>query len=347
MRGLAKTSRSSGNMELIDIERPNPGCDEVLIEVDYAGLCGSDAGIYRFKSAFERMELPTIIGHEYTGRVVEAGAEVTKFAPGDRVVERPIRGCGDCYQCEIGQENVCQNMALTGIDHNGAYAGYVTAPESALHSVPDDVEPRHAALVEPTAITTRAVIRNSRVAPGDRVLVAGPGPMGVLTAQVADAQGAEVVVAGVGRDTSYRLPLAEKLGFPALNIEDDDLEDYRDALTDGVGYDVVFDTTGHPSGLPMAAEEVRKGGQIVLVGQTGEATMDFTPLVRSEIDLQCTYSAMYEDFERALRLIGSGDVDHETFLDDRFSLLEAEEAFETFLEGETCKPIFDVSVLRD
>ncbi|WP_323174479.1 alcohol dehydrogenase catalytic domain-containing protein [Natrialba sp. PRR66] len=347
MRGLAKTSRQQGAMELVDRERPAPEPDEALIEVDYAGLCGSDAGIYEFESAFERMELPTVIGHEYTGRIIETGDDVTNFAVGDRVVERPIRGCGECYQCQIGEENVCQNAVITGVDHDGAYAGYVSVPETALHPVPDDVEPKHAALVEPTSIGARAVIENSRVSPGDRVMVAGPGPIGQLTAQIARAQGGEVVLAGVGQDAEYRLPLAEELGFETINIEDDDLEARRDELTDGVGYDVVFDTTGHPSGLPMAVDEVRKGGQIVLVGQTGETTMPYSPLVRAEIDLQCSYASMYEDFERSLRLIASGDVDHATFLDDRFSLLEADEAFETFLAGGTCKPVFDASVLRD
>ncbi|MBV0902704.1 zinc-dependent alcohol dehydrogenase [Haloarcula salina] len=346
MRGLAKTAPEAGSMELIDVDRPTPAADEVLIEVDYAGLCGSDAGIYQFKSAFERMNFPTIIGHEYTGSVVELGADVTRFDVGDQVIERPIRGCGECYQCEIGMENICQDTELTGIDHDGAYAQYVVAPETSLQAVPSHVSPRHAALVEPTAICTRAVIENSRVSPGDRVLVAGPGPMGLLSAQIADAQGGEVVVAGVGQDTNYRLPLAGDLGFPTINIEEEDLAAYREDRTDGVGYDVVFDTTGHPSGLPMAAREVRKGGQIVLVGQTGETSMEYTPLVRAEVELQCTYGAMYRDFDRALRLIGSGDVDHETFLDDRFSLLDADEAFEAFLAGETCKPVFDVSVLR-
>ena len=347
MRGLAKTGRGPGNMTLIEVETPEPADDEVLISVDYAGLCGSDAGIYEFKAAFERMDPPTIIGHEYTGRIVEVGDDVTHFAPGERVVERPIHGCGECYQCQSGMENVCKNTRLTGIDHDGAYAGYITAPEDSLQSVPEGVDPRHAALAEPTAVCTRAVIENSRVVAGDRVLVAGPGPIGLLTAQVAEAQGAEVTVAGVGPDTSYRLPLAEELGIPAVNVEETDLDAYRDAFTDGIGYDIVFDTTGHPSGLTMAAEEVRKGGQIVLVGQPGETTLSYTPLVRAEVDLQCSYSAMYRDFDRAFRLSASGDVDHETFLDDRFSLLDSEEAFESFLAGETCKPVFDVSVLRD
>ena len=347
MRGLAKTTRASGGMELLDLDRPTPAADEALVEVDYAGLCGSDAGIYEYKPAFERMDPPTVIGHEYTGRVVELGEEVTSFSVGERVVERPIRGCGECYQCQSGMENICQRIELTGIDHDGAYAGYVAVPADSLQSVPDGVDPRHAALAEPTAVCTRAVIENSRVGAGDRVLVAGPGPIGLLTAQVADAEGANVTVAGVGPDTAYRLPLAEELGFPAINIEETDLTAYREEFTDGVGYDVVFDTTGHPSGLPMAAEEVRKGGQIVLVGQAGETSMPTTPIVRAEVDIQCSYSAMFRDFDRAFRLMATGDLDHETFLDDRFSLLDAEAAFEAFLNGETCKPVFDVSVLRE
>ncbi|MGB9955433.1 zinc-dependent alcohol dehydrogenase [Haloferax prahovense] len=345
MRGLAKVERSSGAMEFVERQKPEPGAGEVLVEVDYAGLCGSDAGIYEFESAFERMELPTVIGHEYAGRVVEVGDGVTEFGVGDRVVERPIRGCGECYQCRIGEENVCQDAVITGVDHDGAYERFIAVPERALHPIPDDVEQRHAAVAEPTSIAARAVIENSRVGAGDRVLVEGPGPIGLLTAQVAAAQGGTVVVSGVGQDADYRLPLAEELGFETVNVADDDTEARRERHTDGVGYDVVFDTTGHPSGLTTAVDEVRKGGQIVLVGQTGETSMPYSPLVRAEIDLQCSYASMYEDFERSFRLIRDGDVDCETFVDTRFSLLEADEAFETFIEGGTCKPVFDISEL--
>ncbi|GAA0301809.1 zinc-binding dehydrogenase [Halarchaeum salinum] len=333
-------------MELIERDRPTPAADEALVEVEYAGLCGSDAGIYEFESAFERMELPNVIGHEYCGTVVDVGDDVTEFAHGDRVVERPIRGCGECYQCRIGEENVCQNAVITGVDHDGAYEQYIAVPESALHPVPDDVKSEHAAVVEPTSIAARAVIENSEVGPGDRVLVEGPGPIGQLTAQVARAQGGDVVVSGVGQDTEYRLPLARELGFETVTVGEE-MAAKRDEVTDGVGYDVVFDTTGHPSGLTTAVDEVRKGGQIVLVGQTGETTMPYSPLVRSEIDLQCSYASMYEDFERSLRMLRSGAVDAQTFTDDRFSLLDADEAFEAFVNGETVKPVFDVSELYE
>lgn len=346
MRGLAKVERASGSMEFIERPKPEPEDDEVLVEVDYAGLCGSDAGIYEFESAFERMELPTVIGHEYAGTVVETGASVTNYEPGDRVVERPIRGCGECYQCRIGEVNVCQDAVITGVDHHGAYESYISVPEDALHPVPDDVEQHHAAVVEPTSVAARAVIENSRVGAGDRVLVEGPGPIGLLTAQIARSQGGTVTVSGVGKDAEYRLPLAEELGFETVNVATDDAEERRERHTNGVGYDVVFDTTGHPSGLTTAVEEVRKGGQIVLVGQTGETTMPYSPLVRAEVDLQCSYASMYQDFERSFRLIRDGAVDCETFVDTRFSLYEADEAFETFIDGGTCKPVFDISELR-
>ena len=171
MRALAKMDRTAGAMELIDRERPEIGPTEALVEVDFAGLCGSDAGIYKFKDAFERMSFPTVIGHEYTGRIVEVGDRVSDVEVGDRIVERPLRGCGSCYQCEIGEANICQDVAITGVDHDGAYAPYISVPESAIHPVPDDIEPLHAAIAEPTSIATRAVIRNSRVGAGDRVLV--------------------------------------------------------------------------------------------------------------------------------------------------------------------------------
>lgn len=345
MRGLAKVERREGAMELVEREKPNIAPNEVLIEVDYAGLCGSDAGIYKFKPAFERMNLPTVIGHEYTGKIVEVGPNVSDFEIGQRVIERPIRYCGSCFQCQIGEMNLCQNSVATGVDIDGAYQQYISVPEKSLHHIPDDFDPRHAAAVEPTSICARAVIRNSRVSPGDRVLVEGPGPIGLITAQIAAAQGGEVIVSGVGRDTKYRLPLAEKLGFQTVDVETQDINEVRNDVTDGIGFDVVFDATGHPSGLETGVEQVRSGGQIVLLGQTGETTMSYTPLVRAEVDLQCSYTSVYEDYERAIRMIQSGDVDHETLIDDEYSLLDAEAAFEAFLAGETCKAVFDVSEL--
>ena len=346
MQALTKTAREKGALSLVEHDRPSPGPNEALVRVDYAGLCGSDAGIYKWKSAFYRMDLPTIIGHEYTGEVLEVGDNVKELSVGDRVVERPIRSCGECYQCRAVAESVCRESSITGVDHDGAFAGYIAVPAHQLQSVPDDVSPREAAMVEPISIGTRAVTVNSRVRAGDDVLVEGPGPIGQFTAAVARAQGGNVVISGVEPDTSYRLPLAEDRGFQTVNVQDESPESIRETYTRNDGFDVVFDTSGHPSGLEMAVDLTRKGGQIVLIGQTGETTMPYSPLVRAELDVQCSYGASWGDFDRTLALLETGSVDPTPVMDDRYSLHDADQAFEDFLAGETCKPVFDLSELR-
>jgi 2-desacetyl-2-hydroxyethyl bacteriochlorophyllide A dehydrogenase len=346
MRALAKTARTRGALELKEFDRPDPGPNEVLVSVDYAGLCGSDASIYTFEGEYDRMDLPTVIGHEYTGTVVEVGADVTDLSEGQRVAERPIRGCGVCHFCRSGTSTLCENAAITGVDHHGAYGEFVVAPAGSLNVVSPDVPARRAAVVEPASVGVRAVTRHSRVRAGSSVLVLGPGPIGILTAQVATTQGGDVVVVGVSADSDYRLPLAADLGLETLNVETADWQAVCDEHTDGLGYDVVFDTTGHPSGLQTAIDAVRKGGQIVVVGLPGETTVPYSTLVRSEVDIQCTYASDWQDFERALSLIRDGGLTVDPMLEDRFSLLDADEAFEIFISGQACKPVFNVGELR-
>lgn len=345
MQGLAKTRRAHGALELIDVPVPDPGPTEVIVAVDWAGLCGSDGGIYEFESAFERMDLPTIIGHEYAGRIERVGESMSAFEPGDRVIEVPLHACDECYQCRRGQDNVCQNGSITGVDHHGAYAPFVRVPTDSLVPIPEKVSQRIAAVGEPLGVAVRAVTHNAHIRPGDVVLVEGPGPIGLFAAQVARSQGARVAVSGIGRDESYRLPLARDLGFETINVTDEEIDSFQTALTDADGYDVVIDTTGHPSGLTTAVSAVRKGGQIVLVGQTGETSMPYSPLVRGEIDLQCSYSASLEDVERGFALMDDRSIDVEAMISAEYSLLDADAAFEAFLAGDVVKPIFDVSEL--
>ncbi len=347
MHGLAKTAGEYGAVELIDKPRPEPGPNEALIEVSHAGLCGSDLGVYKFKDAFEFMTFPRIMGHEYSGTVVEVGSDVDSVAPGDRIVEEIIRGCDSCFQCESGRPNLCRDARITGIHHDGAFAPFIVVPEADLHAIPDDLSLREAALVEPTAVAARAVTVNSRVRAGSTVLVEGPGPIGTLIAQIAHAQGATVLVSGVESDTAYRLPLVADLGFETVNVADTDLAAVANDYTDGQGFDVVFDATGHEAGLKSAAETVRKGGQIVPVGLTDEATLSFTPLVRGEVDIQCSYTYQWSDFETAIHLLKTGGVDTEQFIDDRYSLRDGDAAFQAALAGETVKPVFDLNELRE
>ncbi|MFB6296434.1 MAG: zinc-binding dehydrogenase [Halobacteriales archaeon] len=345
MQGLAKLAGEHGSIGLIETEEPEPGPGEALVEVSHAGLCGSDLGIYEFEDAFEFMTFPRVMGHEYAGTVAQVGRDVDRFEPGDRVVERIIRHCGECYQCLSGDTHICDDARITGIHHDGAWAPSLTVPERHLQALHPALSPEEGAIVEPTAVAVRAVAVNSRIGPGDDVLVEGPGPIGILAAQVADAAGADVLVSGVETDADHRLPMAADLGFETINVAEDDVEAAAEARTD-VGFDVVVDTTGHASGAETAAAVVRKGGQIVVVGQTPRIDLAGPPLVRGEIDVQFSYTYTWEEFETAMDLIAAGDVDTDRFIDRGFSLSDGEAAFEAAMAGETVKPVFDLDDLR-
>jgi L-iditol 2-dehydrogenase len=317
-------------IEVQERERPEPAADEVLVKVHSAGVCGSDAHAYTYEGGYEWIQMPRIMGHEYSGEVVEVGADVTNYEVGDKVIEEPIHDCGECFQCKNGQPNVC-----------GAYRQYNAVAAEHLHHVPADLDLGAAAITEPLSIATRAVLEQSAVAPGEDVLVFGPGPIGVLVAAVADSIGANVIVAGLSKDAEHRFPLLHDIDVETVDIQANDLEERTEAFTNGKNFDRVFDTTGHHSGVENAVDVVRKGGQIVVVGLPGEPSEVFmTPLVRGEVDLNTSYGSTWRNFEQALRLLENGSVDPEPIMDTDYSVDDPTTAFEDFLESRTVKPVF-------
>lgn len=339
MKAIVQTGPEA--VEIQERDRPSVGPNQCLIRVHSAGLCGSDAHAFRYEGGYEWIPFPRIMGHEFAGTVVEVGSAVDDFAVDETVVEHPVHSCGQCFQCRNGQANVCQDFSITGMHRDGAWAEFTAIDAEYLHRVPDGVSPGEAAITEPTSIATRAVIERSETAPGDTVLVEGPGPIGVLTAAVAHAQGATVLVSGLERDAAFRLPLVEDLGIETVDASAEDLDAVAESFTDGIGFDIVFDTTGHRSGVEMAVDQVRKGGQIVVVGLPGEPSELFmTDVVRAEVDVTTSYASLWPDFERALRLMRSGDIDADAFVDRSFDVDDPTSAFEAMLSAETCKPVF-------
>jgi len=322
-------------------EKPTLESDEVLVKVHTAGLCGSDAHAYKYDGGYEWIPIPRIMGHEYSGEVVEVGDSVEGFTAGDKVIEEPIHDCGHCFQCKNGQPNVCQNFSITGMHRDGAYAEYVTVAPEHLHAVPEDVPLRQAAVTEPISIATRAVLEQSVTTPGDNVLVEGPGPIGVLVAAVADSLGANVLVSGLDQDAVYRLPLLTDLGIETVNAQSEELEAQAEAHTDGIGFDVVFDSTGHHTGIGTAVDHVRKGGQVVMVGIPNDTSeVAFTSTVRGEVDVNTSYGSTWTNFEQALRLLERGEIAVDEILDTSYNMDDPTAAFEAFLASETCKPVF-------
>lgn len=245
------------------------------------------------------------------------------------------------FQCKNGESNVCQNFSITGMHRDGAYTNYVTIAPRHLHAVPDDVPLHHAAITEPTSIAARAVLTQSMAEPGHNILVEGPGPIGVLTACIADSMGANVTVSGLNKDATYRLPLLDDLGIATVNLGETDLDDYSQTATDGIGFDIVFDTTGHKTGVEMAVKHTRKGGQIVVVGLPGEPSELFmTPAVRGELDITTSYGSTWKNFEQTLRLMDNNAIDPAAIIDTSYSIDDPDKAFKAFLNSKTCKPVF-------
>ena len=339
MKAIVQTGPEA--VEVVDRDPPEVGDDEVLIAVHSTGVCGSDAHAYLYEGGYEWVELPRIMGHEYAGEIVRAGANVDGFATGDRVVEDPTRRCGRCFQCRNNQENVCQHFSVKGMHRDGSYAEYTVGHPENLHVVPDAVALDHAVIAEPLSVAARTVLTRSDLSPGDTALVEGPGPIGVLVAAVADSIGANVIVSGLGTDAAYRLPLVGVLGIETVNLDERDLGDVTDAGTGGGGFDVVFDATGHRSGVEMAIEQVRKGGQVVVVGLPGEPSeVPMATAVRGEVELTTSYGSVWRNFQQALSLLADGVVDPGPIVDTTVSVDDPERAFSAFLAGETCKPVF-------
>lgn len=322
-------------------DRPEPDAGEVLVDVHSAGLCGSDAHAFLYHGDYEWTRLPRIVGHEYSGRVAALGPGVDRFEIGDPVVEEPVHECGHCVQCVHGQGNVCQNVYVAGMHGDGGWADYTVVPVENLHPVPDGVSLREAAVAEPASVAARAVFERSRLSPGDSVLVEGPGPIGALSAVLADAMGARVVVSGLEQDRTYRLPLLEDQGIDTVIAADEGLRTATDRRTGGDGFDVVVDATGHHTGIGTALEYVRRGGQVVVVGIPGQpCDLDFAPAVRGEVTVETSYGSLWADFEQALQLMAAGEIDVGALQDDSFTAEDPEAAFRAFLASETLKPVF-------
>ncbi|MFB6075503.1 MAG: zinc-binding dehydrogenase [Haloarculaceae archaeon] len=339
MKALVQTGPEE--VEVQEREKPSPSEGEVLVEVHSAGLCGSDAHAFLYDGGYEWIPIPRVMGHEYSGRVAAVGENVEAFEVGQKVIEEPIHHCGQCFQCKNGEENVCQNFHITGMHSDGAYTDYTLVEPQHLHAVPEGVPLEEAALTEPTSIASRAVLDRSDLTPGDNVLVEGPGPIGALTALIADSMGANVVVSGLEKDAAYRLPLLEQQGIDTVNVQAEAMDAVTEDVTDGIGFDIVFDATGHASGVEEGLEHVRKGGQIVMVGIPNEdSDLFLAPAVRGEIDIDTSYGSKWRNFEQALRLMEGGAIDVTAIMDTSYDTEDPEAAFYAFLNSETCKPVF-------
>jgi L-iditol 2-dehydrogenase len=263
LKAVMKTVAAPGGIEVRETEPPRPGPGEVLIDVEFGGICGSDLHIYDWDPGYRGIGVPRILGHEFGGTVSALGAGSDPDMRGRRVVVESTVDCGHCRFCLDGRPYLCRDGIVLGITRDGGLADQAVVPSASALVVDDDLPGRLLPLVQVLAIACSAVA-DSAFRVGDLATVIGCGPVGLCLALALRAGGASrVLVTGLAPDEELRLPIARALGVDVAVVADTD--DGFDAL-DAAPADVVFEASGSRSGVVHAVAAAGRGGEVVVVG---------------------------------------------------------------------------------
>lgn len=306
-----------------DLAKPEIQPDEVLIKVKKVGICGSDVGSYETGGPY----LPSkIIGHEFSGEIVEIGRNVKKLRVGNRVTVNPQIPCGECYYCIHYQENMCklQNYSL-GITENGGMCDFINVKAERIHTLTDNVSLEHGAIVEPLSIALSAVYE-SKFKIGDIATVIGAGPIGLFLIQVLKATGARKIFVIEPVESKQRKAI--ELGAEKAFIPDNFGKIRR--FTDKLGPDHIYDCVGLSSTVSNALSLIKKGGCITLIGMHSSSFTinNILLLTTNSITLKGVYGYNQDIFKTAISLLEQGKIDVDPIITNHITIDEVPQMFE-------------------
>ncbi|MDC0936470.1 zinc-binding dehydrogenase [Pirellulales bacterium] len=322
-------------VELREVETPRIGPDDVLVEVAAVGVCGSDLHQWTGDHSWP-VNYPVVLGHEFGGSIREIGERVQCFKVGERVVSETAAVIDpECPLARQGLYNLDPSRLGFGYGVDGAMTRFARVPARCLHRIPDRLSFEYAALTEPCCVAFHATVVNSNVIPGDRIVVIGPGPIGLLCAALAKLQGAAVAVVGLSGDQK-RLEIARQYDCEPLT---DGAKDWA-CSEDGLGADGVIDAAGASNALRLAMDVVRPGGWITKVGWgPGPLGFSLDPIVQKNVRLQGSFSHNWPIWQRVLHLLASQKLDVSPILGGIWPLGKWREAFEAMQSGEIVKAV--------
>lgn len=299
---------------------PEPASDEVMLRIAACGICGSDLHMTEDPKTFG-LNRHDVLGHEFAGEVVRCGTGVSELKPGDRVAVAPMRGCGTCDNCKKGEPAWCAEMRLIG----GGYAEYTTVAARQCRILPDDLPIEEGALAEPVAVALHCVMR-SGLKPGERVLILGAGPIGLLVAFWARRQGArDVIVADINR---HQEEGAASVGATGFAMSGPGLAQEFRAKTGGAP-DIVFECVGKRGLIDFACQLVRTHGTVVGVGLCVGGD-DWDPFAALSKEIQLIFAVFFNmaEFETALSALGPGRYRPQALITGRIGFNDVPKAFE-------------------
>jgi L-iditol 2-dehydrogenase len=323
--GLTKLAPGAGSVGLSERPEPRPDRGHVVLEVIGAGICGTDLHIADGEYA---TITPVTIGHEVAGLVADVGEGVDEAWLGARVAsETYFSTCGRCAHCLAGRVNLCPERRSIGTHVDGAFAPRLHVPVTNLHRLPDWLDGPTATLCEPLACVCHSLLEpEPAVRPGDDVLVIGPGPVGLLAAQVARASGGNVHVRGTPRDAA-RLAAAEKLGLGTSELDE---------------ADVVIECSGSESGMASGLAASRRGGRYVQIGLAGKpVSLPFDLVCFHELTVTSGFASTPASWRKALELVTERRVELEPLLTEVVPLAAWERAFAATRAAEGIKFVLD------
>lgn len=308
---------------------PTPSVDDVVVRVDWCGICGTDVSEYLYgpiwipagePHTITGAKAPVIMGHEFSGEIMATGANVSNLSVGDRVGVDTILFCGSCYWCLRHEHTLCPDIGVLGLHGDGGLAEYCVAPAYMCLPIRDGLTPESAPLAETLSVVVRA-FRKGHMTVGASVAIIGAGPVGLMAVQMARVAGARAIY--VVELSEIRRKKALELGADAAFDPDqvDVLEEIL-ALTRGIGVDLALECAGGQDTVKMAVALARRGGRAALVAFPKKSTpFDFNDVVSTEKEIVGCMSHVYdEDYASAIRLMSDGRIEAESVISHRIPL---------------------------
>jgi threonine 3-dehydrogenase len=338
MRAVVKVKPEPGAV-MQEMPIPEPGPHDVLVRVTACSICGTDVHIYKWDpwaaGRIGEAKLPQILGHELAGEIVEVGSAVTRVSVGDYVSAETHIPCGRCIQCRTGQEHICANLSILGVDCNGSFAEYISVPQSVCWVNDRAIPPEFATVQEPLGNATYAVLGEDNDVAGKTMAIIGDGPTGLFSVGVARVAGVTKIIM-VGK-YDFNMAIASRMGADHLVYANrEDVVARVREFTGGVGTDIVLDMAGSPQALGEGFKILRKGGRFtafgVASGPTAEVDYNNGIVFKGAQVHGINGRKMFDTWFRVRNFLASGRLDIAPVVTHIFSLDDYEKGFGVMME---------------